>query len=80
MNAVTALISDKNGYPVKRAKIRATYSSSFMGGTTELVYSDSTGRALITWGDNPKFLKSIHVNGKTFKNKYVNSSTHTFTI
>jgi len=81
MNAITVLVFDKNGNKKRGAKIRGSYNSFLVNGSTDTVISDSNGRAVLTFKDSVKSLVALHVNGsKTFKNKYISGGTYTLTI
>jgi len=78
--AVTVMVyKKKDGYPAKGTKVKGYYAGIFMTTyPTQEVKTDSSGRAVLTWDSDPKYLVEIYIAGEKHKGKFLAGSTQSF--
>ena len=78
MNILTVLVNTSSGTLKKGVKVNYEVGGgiSCIGGGSP-VYTDNTGRAVITWSLGCK-CTYIYINGKAYKGNYANGGSYTF--
>ncbi len=78
MNSLTVFVRNSSGSPATGAKVNYEVGGgiSCVGGGSP-VYTDNSGRAVITWSSGCK-CTYIYINGKAHKGNYQNGGTYNF--
>jgi hypothetical protein len=75
MGVISGVVTYKSGQPAKGAKVSASVGGLFAGGVTQPVYTDESGKFLLTWSSESA-AEVVYINGQE-KARSVRNGTNT---